>query len=940
MIACSDAIAQDHEKIAADHENSIPGIVRLKIKRESFKPKLTPRYLGTLGKDLNVSNITSWLNPELLRYANRYSNLYKAGNLGYESWAESLQRIVVVHYSSDILPQQAALLLASLPEVEYAEPIWERKLAYIPNDPDVQTGRLWHLEAIKAFDAWDLQRGDSTVVIAITDTGIEPDHQDLQEAIWRNPGEAGENMNNGIDDDGNGLVDDWRGYDFGGADGFSPDNDPTPVVDWHGTHVAGIAGAVGDNDIGVAGVAYGIKLMSIKISEDGADPSLPGGFDGILYAATMGAQIINCSWGGTGRSIAEQELITAVTENLGALVVAAAGNKSKEQLFYPASYRNVISVAATNQNDGKTGVSNYHHRVDIGAPGTSIQSTWLNNGYGDTGGTSMATPMVSAGAALLLLQDPTLTPEELTEILKATTDPYSPLVIGQYTDKIGTGRLNLHEALVQRDNISSARMVEFSIDDANNNDIIDPGETIVLRATIKNILADASNVSVVVEPVTPASLVIQGNNIDLGALSSGQKTTTPSDKFRIDISPSAEPDSKIQLKVTVTTEDRSNVQYIDLIIFPTWETTALNSISATFNSVGNIGYNGTNRNEGDGFYYRSEGSLLWHAGLMIGTGPTKLADVVRIGPSANGTDNGFVLATPFRLSQDQANTVETGKATFTDRDNLLGISVEMTTKEYRDQNFVLALYKITNSSGSRLDNLFCGLYLDWDLSSLGTGDVASWDNVNKLGFVRNLNNEDIWAGAALLSNQDPNYYAANSRGDDGYITSNFTDADKWNMLANGISRESTPIDPSVDASMTIGGGSVSLEPNESTTFAFALLASHTFQSLQDGAVEAKAFFDPGNVPDNPMTSSEIMIQASPQPFSDRTTISLTLDRPDQLIVEIFNLSGEQVALLHEGKLSVGEHFFGFESGKLASGVYVVKATGDAVLGEKRLLLVQ
>ena len=939
----SHSYAQQTEKSAETLEPGVatPGMIRLKIKRESFKPEITPSFFGEIGKLLGVSEVTSWLNPRLLRYANRHSNLYKTQWLGYESWAGSLSRIVVVHYVSDIGSREAAGLIASIPEVEYAEPIWERKFTYVPNDPDARSGRQWHLDAIKAFQAWDIQRGDSTITIGIIDTGIEPDHQDLQEAIWLNPGEAGENRDNGLDDDENGLIDDWRGYDFGGVDGYSPDNDPTPFSDSHGTHVAGIAGATGDNDIGVAGVAYGVKLMSVKISEDGLDPKLPGDFDGILYAATMGAQIINCSWGGTGRSIAEQEVIDAVTDSLGVLVVAAAGNGGMEQLFYPASYNNVLSVAATDRNGSKWEFSNYHHRVDLSAPGYKIWSTKLYGRYGYEDGTSMATPMVAAGAALLLSKNPALKPEETAEILRATTDPFSPIAIGQFTDKLGTGRLNLQNAIERMDAISSARMVDYTVDDPNDNGMIDPGETIALRADVKNILADASNVSLVVEPVSPANLVIEGNSVDFGPMSSGQQSKTPADKLRITIAPDAEPDSKIQLKVTVTTEDRSNVEYVNLIVFPTWQTTSLNNISATFNSVGNIGYNGTNREEGEGFYYKSKGSLLWHAGLMIGTSETKLADVVRIGLSRLGTDNGFVLATPFRLSRDQTHTVETGKATFTDRDDLIGVDVAITTKEYRGENFVLVMYEITNTSGSRLDNLFCGLYLDWDLSKNGTGDVASWDAINKLGFVRNLNDTSLWTGASLLSDQEPNYYAANSQGDDHYIIFNFADVYKWNMLSNGVSRKNTPTDNAVDASMTIGGGPVSIEPDESTTFAYALMAGPDLKSLQTAVTEAKnRYRELVSVPYDPRTSSGITIQALPSPFTYETTIFLTLARPDRLSVEVFNLSGERVAILHEGPLHAREHPFWFEAGELASGVYIVKASGEGIQGEKKMVLVR
>src|SRR5205823_2609379 len=149
------------------------------------------------------------------------------------------------------------------------EPVYVRHLAYTPNDPSLSLQP--YLEQIKAIEAWDDVRADSAIIIAILDTGVDLDHPDLKDAIWLNPSETGlddqghDRRTNGIDDDGNGIVDDWRGYDFGGSDGHTPDNLPQAAY-FHGTHVAGLAAATGDNNIGIVGVGFGAKLMAVKIS--------------------------------------------------------------------------------------------------------------------------------------------------------------------------------------------------------------------------------------------------------------------------------------------------------------------------------------------------------------------------------------------------------------------------------------------------------------------------------------------------------------------------------------------------------------------------------------------------------------------------------------------------------------------------------------------------
>jgi subtilisin family serine protease len=293
-----------------------------------------------------------------------------------------------------------------LSDIEYAEPSYRVYALEQPNDPEYD--RLWGLNNtgqtggsndadIDAEEAWDIEEGNRQVIVGVIDTGIDYDHEDLRLNMWRNPGEIN---NNNIDDDNNGYVDDYYGWDF-----FFEDNNPFDD-NQHGTHVAGTIGAVGNNARGVVGVNWQISLMALKFLDNTGSGSTSDAIEAIIYASDMGANILNNSWGGGGFSQAMKDAIT-YAKNKGVLFVAAAGNDSKNTDLdpnYPSNYdvENVISVAASSNNDKLAGFSNYGaETVDLAAPGENIYSTIPNSRYASLSGTSMATPHVVGAAALI-----------------------------------------------------------------------------------------------------------------------------------------------------------------------------------------------------------------------------------------------------------------------------------------------------------------------------------------------------------------------------------------------------------------------------------------------------------------------------------------------------------------------------------------------------------
>ena len=343
---------------------------------------------------------------------------------------------------------QALTALRASPLVRFAEPDYRVNLNVIPNDPSFvsewglhnsgQSGGLVDAD-MDAPEAWNVTTGTGLSIVAVLDSGIDYNHPDLASNIWTNPGEI---AGNGIDDDGNGYLDDIRGWDF-------VNNDNNPMDDnSHGTHVAGTIGAVGNNGIGVAGVAWDVQLMALKFLDATGSGSTSNAIRALNYAVAKGATISNNSWGGTVYSTALYDAIASAGAQ-GHIFVAAAGNSAinnDSTPSYPASYNlaNVVTVAATDRNDNLASFSNYGATsVDLAAPGVSIYSTLPGNTYGYKSGTSMATPHVAGALALVRELHPTWTYSQVINQITSTVN-----VLPSLSGKVLTGgRLNLANAL-------------------------------------------------------------------------------------------------------------------------------------------------------------------------------------------------------------------------------------------------------------------------------------------------------------------------------------------------------------------------------------------------------------------------------------------------------------------------------------------------------------
>jgi subtilisin family serine protease len=375
--------------------------------------------------------------------------------------ARGKARFTAIHGALvSVAPGSTAQTIQALkrdPRVAYAEPNFVLHAADVtPNDPFFT--RLWSLKNvgqtvnytagtpdadIDAPEAWSVSTGSPDVVVAVIDTGVDATHPDLSQNMWVNDSEDCSGCRtNGLDDDNNGYVDDWRGWDFANGDNNPADDNG------HGTHVAGTVAASGNNGFGVAGVTWSSRIMPLKFLGADGSGTTADAISAILYARAKGVPILNNSWGGGDFS---QALLDAIeqTDASGELFVAAAGNdftNTDLEPFYPAGYDvpNVLVVGASDQFDRKAWFSNYGTRtVDLSVPGTNVYSTWTGATYRFADGTSMATPQVAGAAALARAVFPNASGLGLKAHLLRTVDPIAALSGASRT----AGRLNVDHAV-------------------------------------------------------------------------------------------------------------------------------------------------------------------------------------------------------------------------------------------------------------------------------------------------------------------------------------------------------------------------------------------------------------------------------------------------------------------------------------------------------------
>jgi len=864
-----------------------------------------------------------------------------------------LSLIYIVKYSSSKTIEEAVNLIYNSGEVEYAQPKYIQQVSFTPNDPSL--GSQYYINKIQAPAGWDIQQGDTNVVIGIVDSGTDWDHPDLAANIKINYADP----INGTDDDGDGYIDNFRGWDLGGADYNNVVADNNPMImgsnNNHGSHVSGDASAVTNNGTGVAGAGFKCKIMGVKCAADNDTRGAGGtgyiitGYEGIKYAADKGCAVINCSWGGGGGGQFEQDVITYATINKNSLVVCAAGNNSSSGTFYPAGYKYVLSVASTNSSDIKSSFSNYGSSIDVCAPGSSIYSTLWNNSYASFDGTSMASPIAAGTCAIVKSQFPSYNALQVGEKVRVTSDNIDG-INPTFAGKLGKGRINMVRALTI--NSPSVRLNSFTVTDGNNN-VPQPNDTLNIVGVFKNYLDATTNVSAVITTSSPAVTLLNGSST-LGAIPTLGTASNSSNPFRVKVTGTAATNSIVEFKITYTDGSYSDFEYFSVVINPSYFDMNANKITTTINSRGNFGYNNYSTNtQGIGFKYNNGASLIFEGGLMCAVSNTKVSDVVR-GSDQAVQNADFTSIIPFQITQPGIISNQDGNAKFNDDGagaTKIGIEINLSSYEFvslPDEDYVIMKYKIKNTTASAISNFYTGLFADWDIGANGDLNKADWDAANQMGYIwRTDNNPGTYVGVSLLSSNNPAYWAIDNdntvAGNPWGIYDGFTDQEKFTSLSSGIGRTQAGVTAGRDVANVVGSGPYNIPANGEITVSFALIAGDNLNDLKTNAIAAKNKYNlllsvvnyNSEIPD-----SYSLSQNYPNPFNPATKIKFALPSSGFTSLKIYDISGKEISNLLNSNIQAGTYEVLFDASDFSSGAYFYKLESNGYIETKKMFLIK
>jgi subtilisin family serine protease len=855
---------------------------------------------------------------------------------------------------SDKEPTSIARDLEKEPTVLYAEPRYLRNIRAIPND--TLFSRQDYLQFINVLPAWDAIRAEQgDVVIAIVDGGTDINHVDLEPVLWQNPNEI---AGNGIDDDGNGFVDDIVGWNFP-----LDNNDPSGLVTQpgnseHGTHVAGIAAATTNNTAGVAGISWNARLMAINAASATRDNAIAYGYEGILYAAINGAKIISCSWGALGgRSDFEQEVIATATD-LGAVVVAASGNDNSEAFHYPSSYENVFSVAAVGNNGSKASYSNFGYTIDIAAPGNSIYNTIPNDEYGYISGTSMATPVISGALALIATQRPDWSGIKVAEQLRVTAntiDNQNP----SYQFKLGKGMLDVNRAITET--LPSLRISNVEFVDNDGSGIIDPGELIQVSISLTNHLASASNISLTLSSQSPYVTITQAN-AQVTAINETE-TITVQTPFTFTTSDTTASGTPIDFILQMSAGDYQDFDTFMLTVSPLFGVISINNIETSVTPIGRIGYADVdNQDEGNGFKFAQGPNLLFEGAVICGVGPDQISNAARGNVTGqliydrdfSTTKNGNLqVFTPGSLTDQETIAI------FDDSQSANPMNVQIVQETFANndslsQDFIIFRYTIENKGQNELNNFHFGLFFDWDMDG-GTFDtnIADFDATNNIAYVYDVSDigPDTFVGIAAMTEKSVFSRAIYN---DESLSSNpswgiydgFSDQEKWEAISTRNLLSAGP----ADISHAIAAGPFDIAVNEKIQPVFVLMAGQSLEDLQTKAHAAKdLYMELFETSVQSPTGNQTMPQKLtlypnyPNPFNPTTEIQYHLPGTTDVQLSIYNLLGQKVITLVDQNQVRGTYavtWDGMDSNgnQAASGLYFMElATHHHTLRRKMML---
>ncbi len=712
------AFAQRNENIA----DFVPNKIIYRLKNKNILPQNT--IIAQLQKDFFQQKLPA---PTSLFVQKNLKDIASHKNLKGNT-KNFLETVFILDIHPDWALLDAVNLLKQDDAILYAERIYNNyKSLSLPNDPLAQPSTTqYHLGIIRAYQAWDTNTGNPNVWIGITDDAFSVGHADLA---------------------GNVIMPNGTNWDV--AD---EDNVVTVGSDTHGTTVAMCASAVPNNGLGGAGVGYNCKFIPAKSATDASIVSgnidLIAGYTAILKCAMQPqCKVINMSWGRVGEfSQMENDFLKSIVQDHDVVLVAAAGNDNSENLYYPASYKPyVVSVGASDNLDLKADFATYNALIDLVAPGKNIITA---SGYPVNSGSSFASPLVAGGVALIRSQFPTWTASQTIARLKTTTDNIYNVIGNEfYAGKLGTGRLNLEKALTAPTKAITVQNITFP---SGQRGQIFKGQTSNMLVQFRNHLDATTNLQITMTINSPFVTITDGTS-NIGAMTANTPFDTQNDALTISVASNTPANTPIVIKFRY--QDGAYIYTEDYPMLINAGNVSVNELQWAVNDQANWAIYNSNYAQTTGITFKGK-RLLQNAGLMIATHPDSVSNNVRTLPNSRQThftpQNTFFPTT----YNNAGNFLQTTSIIEDRTTNPKPIGVEITQKTYswNEPNITRANileYEFRNLSGKIINNIFAGVYADWDIED-STKNRADWDAVNQMGYIYRDNS--IHGGLVLLTN--------------------------------------------------------------------------------------------------------------------------------------------------------------------------------------------
>ena len=735
---CSNALLQ------AQQTEFIPHSFIIKFKPKNGKLKSSTQSLGISTQ--KVEAFINSLKPIMVKQKFPKAKMPEKPN------EVDITTIYEIKYFENYPVDKIVAYLSTFDVVEYVQPIPVNQLFYTPNDPLI--GNQWYVDKIELKQAWDICKGDTNVVIAISDTGVNIFHEDLIGQIkynWADP-------INGIDDDNDGYIDNYRGWDMAGND-----NNPYDASAPHGTTVAGIACAKTNNAKGVIGVGFNCKILPVRSNLQTTTTGFEHDYESIVYAADHGAKVINCSWGSTANLPYGQDIVNYATYNRDALVVCAAGNLHRPDIIFPASYNHAYSIACVDENDAiwidsglKTG-STYGFYVDASAPGINIWTTDGNAYQKQFCGTSLSAPIFSGIAGLVRSFNPSFNALQAGERVRISSQKIDTVPTNvPYAKLLGHGRVNANHALI--DSLKpSIRLVDYSITGLYDN-IVRGGDTAILKGSFVNYLHYAKNVTISISDYN--GFLAQVDVIPV-IDSLGMMDTLKNFELKFSLSKSIPYDATVALQITYDTpEGFHDIQFVVMRANPSYLPLEANDISTSVTANGCMGYTYVSSYEGVGFNYKN--NPIQYNGNYTNTGVFSGLVLAKDSIKVLAYN---ILSTSFTPSnypeyENTDSTVSIVSSLNGKYKNDVDFNFKVNqraTSWLKDSSFVLYEYDIINTSLANIDSMYAGLIMDWDVGN-PFWDKAAANSSKKYGYVYSIDQTQPYVGVKVMKGDSVNQH--------------------------------------------------------------------------------------------------------------------------------------------------------------------------------------